>query len=344
MTSNSLDVPRALISTALFLALTGAAIAQNDEIEEIEVKVLEIKGSVESKVPGKKNKWKEVEAGDILKRGTMIQTGIKSGALLQFGEETKVLVRSSTFAVINEAFARKNEVKGEVRVDVGSVHVEAEKKRGKKLDFKVSTPQGTAAIRGTRLSVRTTDVGMHTFCETGTVHLHPPMGPMLPLGPGKGVHGPTSGRSLGWGQDHAGPPKMAGDNADSFDGMPGDHSWTHHAFHPAFEHNIHGRRFHPFKAKLIHPGGNTTFFILSPFHRWRFDDTGNYFLVKGLTPASQVLQPGGTNDWRLRVHGRDVWTLNEALISTPPNPFDLEDVNSLKRWRYNPFTSNWMLR
>jgi len=99
---------------AAILAL--AALAPQD----LEVTVVEVKGSVETKRPGKENRWAKLEKGATLKRGTMVQTGLKSHAFLHFGESTKVLVRPSTFAVINESYLEKNAFRGDLRVDVGT--------------------------------------------------------------------------------------------------------------------------------------------------------------------------------------------------------------------------------
>jgi len=300
-----------LFAAALF------ALAQ----DEVQVEVVEVSGSVEFKLPGKEHKWEAVKAGSKLARGAMVQTGLKSKALLQFGRSTKVLVRASTFAVINEAFLKKNELKGELRVDVGSVHVDADENRDEKLEFKVTTPQGTAAIRGTRLSVRTSDVGLEAVGEKGVTDLHTVYGYDYRLG--EHLREFLSSIAGDLAEMAGAEPSLADDNLSRLDPHQGDRSWATRAFNPSSEANELMHRVHytelcaPFV--MSNPSVAVSSFHCGVYTRWRMEwdlnsDAWNY--VVGDSPIAGGYYDSNFNLWHLRLHGRTVFLMQEVSPGT----------------------------
>jgi hypothetical protein len=299
------------------LTLVAALLVLHQD-DPLLVEVLEVKGSVEFKAAGKEAKWEPLKPGAKLARGTMVQTGLKSHAVLRWGQSTRVLVRPSTFAVITEAFAQRNEVKGELRVDVGSIHLDADKDRDEKLEFKVTTPQGTAAVRGTRLSLRTSDVGLEAVGESGVTDLNTIYGNEYRLGEHLRSLLSSIATDLAAMADAARRTPLADDNLSD-----GDRSWATKAFNPGSEANTIGMRVHGagFCMPSVDVGFNeaTTRFDCGLFYRWEMVwNLDGYFWesVKGKSKIASVFYESGKNEYWLMLHGRTVYVLREILAGT----------------------------
>ncbi len=299
----------ALWSAALFFILAP---------QDVDVIVLEVQGSVEARVPG--GKWAKVAKGDALKRGTMVQTGLRSSALLQFSGQTRALVRASTFAVINESFLKKNELKGELRVDVGSVHVEAQPKPDEKIDFKVTTPQGTAAVRGTAFTLRTSDVGLEAVGESGVVAVDTIFGDDYKVGVHLRRLLATTARDLERLARSARLARMAWDNLERLEPYEENRMWDGRAHWPASEYDTQRIRFHP---KRICPPrfaltgfGSAHDFGCGPAHwKMNWDDNFDFwFAVKGASPLAGVTPVGP--DYVFTLHGRPAFILREIVTGT----------------------------
>lgn len=134
-----------------------------------EATVSSVEGDVEFRQPSKSKKWAKLAKDTKLASGDQIQTGLKSRCLLQVGESTLVLVRASSFATLSQAFIDKNKVEGELRLDVGSVFIEVDPQKREQVDFKVSTPMGTASIRGSGMLVTCSELGLDVQQTRGTI-------------------------------------------------------------------------------------------------------------------------------------------------------------------------------
>jgi len=97
---------------------------------------------------GVRNDWKPLKAGMILKEGHQISTGFKSKAVLLFGDNSITIVKPLTQMWINKFVKRENKIHTLLKVKVGTMRIHV-KKGEIKSDFKVSTPQLTASVRGT---------------------------------------------------------------------------------------------------------------------------------------------------------------------------------------------------
>lgn len=308
-------------------------------VQAVEIDVLEIKGTVEHKIPGQK--WEPLKQGMKIKRGAMVQTGIKSGALLQFGKSTKVLVRASTFAVINESFAEKNAYTGELRVDVGSIRLEAAPEREEKLNFKVETPQGTAAVRGTVLQLHTDDMGTLAFGEQGLTQFSTPGGWEYELGGLiKDLNTAGAGDLAGMASGEKNP-DMANDNLDGKDPGQGEKSWNTDAFNPASDSNALGHQMHPLTQYSLTNVGNLSN-LRCAFLRWELlvDLAGSNWTVTPLSPICGA-GPFRVGDWLLTVHGRPAWIL-EDIAPSAPTDWRLRDVNGIKEWAWDPNLVRWI--
>lgn len=307
-------------------------------LQAVDVDVIEVKGSVEHRLPGQK--WEPLKAGMKLKRGTMVQTGIKSGSLLRFGKDTVVLVRASTFAVINESFAEKNVYTGELRIDVGSVRLEADPDREDKLNFEISTPQGTAAVRGTVLQLHTSDMGTLAFGEQGLTKFSTPGGWNYDLG---GLLDKLDTAGAGDLSEMAGAGKegpLADDNLNSIDKFQGEKSWKTDAFNPGSDANVQGHQIHPLNMCELSPNGTVSNLNCS-FYRWKLEFINPNWIVKGLSPISDAVQDRvSPNEWTLRVHGRPLWILQDIGTSTPL--WQLTDPNGLRVWNWNANGQMWI--
>ncbi|GEM_PF-4676659 len=130
------------------LLLSLAANAQT----EVQVKVIEIKGSADSRHAVDKP-WKSLRVGDVLPQGAWIQTGLRSRVYVKFGDNTVVQIKSGTLLQIAEAGRTAGKMTGRLKLALGSIHVEVNK-TSETVDFKVVTPQVTASVKGTGFDVR----------------------------------------------------------------------------------------------------------------------------------------------------------------------------------------------
>jgi tetratricopeptide (TPR) repeat protein len=120
--------------------------------------VLDVTGDVIYRNPEKSNKWLKLVKGIQLNKGDQVQTGLKSKALLMVRNSTsdapiRILVRSSSFATLSQAFIEKNKVEAEFRMDPGSLYIDINDKKEVEIDMRVRSPIGVASVRGTVFSM-----------------------------------------------------------------------------------------------------------------------------------------------------------------------------------------------
>ncbi len=142
--------------------------AQADEGKPLIVTVKEVKGSVERLVPGEKEQWVAVKAGEQLSELTILHTGLRSQATLQFADNSTVVVRRAT-KMGTPRFRKKAEVtETKLGLKYGAVRTEVERARGPN-DFTVKSPVATLAITGSGGPVGYTgDMGFQTKCDHGS--------------------------------------------------------------------------------------------------------------------------------------------------------------------------------
>jgi hypothetical protein len=112
----------------------------------------------------------EGKKGMKLPEGTEIWTGYASEAIIAFADNTRILMRAVSNIVINKLTKSKMAVKGEVKMQIGSIKVEV-KKTELKADLKVSTPNTTASVTGTEIREISTypDTGDRYQLADGTI-------------------------------------------------------------------------------------------------------------------------------------------------------------------------------
>jgi hypothetical protein len=150
----------------IFAGLCTSAYAQN----EFKVKVLEVKGSAETR-PAVDKPWTELKEGMTLGNNAWVQTGLKSRVYLKFGDNTVVQVKSATLLQITDAAKNGNQLTAKLKLALGNVHVEVQKSN-ETVDFKVVTPEVTTSVKGTGYSARHySDLGSKVVVDHGLVRV-----------------------------------------------------------------------------------------------------------------------------------------------------------------------------
>lgn len=112
--------------------------------------------------------WVPVKEGDILKKGSVIQTGFKSELVLKVKESTMKISQLTRMVIENLASgADKDDTR--VFVDTGSVRSDVNRSENRKVGFTVRSPVATASVRGTIVSLSNEYRGAKVETERGTV-------------------------------------------------------------------------------------------------------------------------------------------------------------------------------
>ncbi|MFH1023735.1 MAG: FecR domain-containing protein [Planctomycetota bacterium] len=114
--------------------------------DKLTVTIHSVEGDVDVRKPA--GEWAAANAGQVIEEGWEISTGFKSKAVLLFGDTSVAIVKPLTQLTINRFVKREKTAETLLDVKIGTLRVHV--KEGElKSDFKVSTPQLTASVRGT---------------------------------------------------------------------------------------------------------------------------------------------------------------------------------------------------
>lgn len=108
--------------------------------------VKETRGKVELKAPG--GGWRTAEVGMEVGTGTTISTGFNSTAEIAIGNSI-LQVRALTRMALDELIEKEGTINTELNLKVGKVKAEVRTTGGLLNNFKLRSPQSTAAVRGT---------------------------------------------------------------------------------------------------------------------------------------------------------------------------------------------------
>lgn len=147
-----------LMVLLFFLPAAALIFAQNSEAV-----IQEINGMVELKT-GVSADWIQANAGDRIEKSTIINTGIKSTALLELGNAT-VLVRPLTCLSLEEILLLNDPETVSLHLQSGRIKVDVHPPAGGKADFSVQAPMSLASVRGTSFEQDTLKI----FVIEGTV-------------------------------------------------------------------------------------------------------------------------------------------------------------------------------
>ncbi len=126
--------------------------AQSQPVEKLTATCIKVKGRVQWAPVGTQSTdtqaWKPVRVGGEYTQGMQIRTGLRSEALLKFGDDTAVLIGRSTLAAIG-AFYRSADTKTtRLGLDYGTVRAGVAE-GGLRSDFQIDSPVATLSKRGT---------------------------------------------------------------------------------------------------------------------------------------------------------------------------------------------------
>jgi len=108
--------------------------------------VRDTRGKVELKAPG--GGWQTANTGMEVAPGTTISTGFNSSAEIAIGESV-LQVRALTRMDLEELIEKEGTINTELNLKVGKVKAEVRSTSGLLNNFKLRSPQSTAAVRGT---------------------------------------------------------------------------------------------------------------------------------------------------------------------------------------------------
>ena len=143
-----------LVLVWLVFACSAALAAE----KPMTVTVYGIEGDVDVRLPGAKE-WQPARKGMKLLQGSEIQTALFSSAELLFEDTSAVIIEGVTQIKIDKFLKDNVAVRTKLNLRCGSVQATVNK-GPLETDFKVSTPNSTASVRGTQIrQIRTTPRG-----------------------------------------------------------------------------------------------------------------------------------------------------------------------------------------
>ncbi len=151
-----------LISSILFASFTYA--------QEFKAFVFSMRGDVQFLLPGTEQ-WQPAQRGMSLPVGTRIVTKETGTAVIRLSDGSAIRVSANSNLTLNTLEKSKDGEKVRVQLDDGAIGTLIEKKNKDKVDFRIETPQGTAAARGTFYGVVVKDGKTFVKVEEGEVGL-----------------------------------------------------------------------------------------------------------------------------------------------------------------------------
>ena len=162
-------IMRNLIILILAAGLAVSLSAQEQQnLEEIDAVLVELKGKVEIKLANSKQ-WFAAYEGLQLPLSSTISTGFNSTALLTYGEN-KVTMKPLTRVTLDWLLKQEDTVSTQLFLKVGKLHAEVESTAGIKQDFKVRTPYITASAKGSGADIGILDI----ISDSGLWEIAPP--------------------------------------------------------------------------------------------------------------------------------------------------------------------------
>lgn len=159
------------LSYLIFLTLCTVGLSAMD------AEILRISGSVEVKEPGAF--WQEAKEGQMVSADTMIATGFNSKVSLSAGGMT-VTLSPLTRVSIDSLTENQDVVNTSLSLKAGRLRAsspQVKRKTRRTLNFRVSTPVATAAVRGTEFLLSTNKLetikGMVELSRGNSVVLSP---------------------------------------------------------------------------------------------------------------------------------------------------------------------------
>ncbi len=144
-----------------FLVLVSSLFCSNVYAADFYAEVVSVTGRADYM---KNDQWTAAKAGDMLSKGTVIQTGFKSELVLKI-QDSVVNVAPLTRMTIELLKSQDEKDSSSIYVATGSVSSEVNRANNRKVGFTVRSPVATASVRGTKFGVR--NVFRSTTVDTG---------------------------------------------------------------------------------------------------------------------------------------------------------------------------------
>ena len=133
-------------------AASTAPAAQAGPVEQLTATCIKAKGRVQWAPIGSGSTdaqvWKPVKLNEKYGAGTQIRTGVRSSAILKFGDDTVVMIGRSTLAAISEYHKTAGKKRTRIGLDYGSVRAGVAETELRS-DFQIDSPVATLTKRGT---------------------------------------------------------------------------------------------------------------------------------------------------------------------------------------------------
>ena len=144
-----------IIMIAIAALLIYPAFAQD-------INLVDVQGKVEIKMPGQQ--WKSAEKGAALSMNTTISTGFNSRAVLDIGD-ARTTIQPLTRLEIRDVELGERDQKTALFLGSGRVRAEVKKSKNVMMNFSITSPVATAAVRGTQFRLSS----WRLMVEDGTV-------------------------------------------------------------------------------------------------------------------------------------------------------------------------------
>ena len=138
----------ACLAAALAALCAASAFAQRPS-DPNRALVLDVKGEVTAKAPG--GAPAPVTKGAELAKGQELATGVDSEVKLAFADGTVMVVNEMTQILLAELLTKGSRQAVNVALKLGEVSAQVNPKKDFQTDFKLTTPSGTASVRGTKI-------------------------------------------------------------------------------------------------------------------------------------------------------------------------------------------------
>ena len=121
------------------------------ETRVFEAIVMKVVGVAQARTD-RKAKWKKIQLHDVLKPGVLVRTGRKSLVALRVGPNATLVIDRQTRVAIPRIVQDGDTLRTRVGMEFGRIDVKAAR-IGLAIDFAVSTPSSTLAVRGTTFRI-----------------------------------------------------------------------------------------------------------------------------------------------------------------------------------------------
>jgi hypothetical protein len=158
-----------ILTTLILFSVSGWTL----HAQQIKAKTSSVSGSVTYTAPGSKSA-QALTVGTELAPGTLVKTGraseaiivIVSGAAVKIAENTEMTIDAMS---VEGSATNPDKRKALLSLQSGTVSALIDPKRSKQTDFKIATPYGTAAARGTFYAVTVEDGKAYVGVKHGKV-------------------------------------------------------------------------------------------------------------------------------------------------------------------------------